>query len=134
MRTAPAPMFMLSKLVRDRGFKVVLTGEGADEFLAGYDIFKEAKVRYFWARQPGSKWRSLLLKRLYPDIVALSRNDIYFLYAFFVERLTEGERPDYSHAVRWRNNRRTCRFFSEDVRHAAAQHSESVLEKQLHPQ
>jgi asparagine synthase (glutamine-hydrolysing) len=42
MRTAPAPMFLLSKLVRDSGFKVVLTGEGADEFLAGYDIFKEA--------------------------------------------------------------------------------------------
>src|SRR5262249_28267449 len=32
MRTAPAPMFLLSKLVRDSGYKVVLTGEGADEF------------------------------------------------------------------------------------------------------
>ena len=53
MRTAPAPMFMLSKLVRDTGYKVVLTGEGADEFLAGYDIFKEAKVRRFWAQQIG---------------------------------------------------------------------------------
>jgi asparagine synthase (glutamine-hydrolysing) len=52
VRTAPAPMFLLSKLVRDHRYKVVLTGEGADEFLAGYDIFKEAKVRRFWARQP----------------------------------------------------------------------------------
>jgi len=34
MRTAPAPMFLLSKLVRETNFKVVLTGEGADEFLA----------------------------------------------------------------------------------------------------
>ena len=57
MRTAPAPMFLLSRLVRQRGYKVVLTGEGADEFLAGYDIFKEAKMRRFWARQPESKWR-----------------------------------------------------------------------------
>src|ERR1017187_3276477 len=63
MRTAPAPMFLLSKLVRDSGFKVVLTGEGADEFLAGYDIFKEAKIRRFWAREPESKFRHLLLKR-----------------------------------------------------------------------
>jgi len=48
LRTAPAPMFLLSKLVRSHGYKVVLTGEGADEFLAGYDIFKEARVRRFW--------------------------------------------------------------------------------------
>src|SRR6185295_8643276 len=31
LRTAPAPMFLLSRLVRNSGFKVVLTGEGADE-------------------------------------------------------------------------------------------------------
>ncbi len=42
VRTAPAPMFLLSKLVRGCGYKVVLPGEGADEFFAGYDIFKEA--------------------------------------------------------------------------------------------
>ncbi|MGB8489467.1 MAG: asparagine synthase (glutamine-hydrolyzing), partial [Bacteroidales bacterium] len=51
-RTAPSPMFLLSKLVRDNNIKVVITGEGADEMLAGYDIFKEAKIRRFWARQP----------------------------------------------------------------------------------
>ncbi|HXG46708.1 MAG TPA: asparagine synthase (glutamine-hydrolyzing), partial [Methylomirabilota bacterium] len=60
LRTAPAPMFLLSRRVRDARYKVVLTGEGADEFLAGYDIFKEARVRRFWARQPQSRWRPLL--------------------------------------------------------------------------
>ena len=50
IRTAPAPMFLLSKLVREAGFKVVLTGEGADEVLGGYDIFKEAKIRRFVGR------------------------------------------------------------------------------------
>ena len=50
LRTAPAPLFALSDLVRGSGFKVVLTGEGADEVFAGYDIFKEAKVRRFCAR------------------------------------------------------------------------------------
>jgi asparagine synthase (glutamine-hydrolysing) len=64
LRTAPAPMFLLSQLVRDRGLKVVLTGEGADEILAGYNIFKEMKIRRFWARQPGSQMRPLLLRRL----------------------------------------------------------------------
>ena len=66
MRTSPAPMFLLSRLVRDRNFKVVLTGEGADEVLAGYDIFKEAKVRRFWARQPDSKLRPAMFKKIYP--------------------------------------------------------------------
>lgn len=44
LRAAPAPLYLLSKLVRDSGFKVVVTGEGADEVLAGYDIFG-AKAR-----------------------------------------------------------------------------------------
>ncbi len=45
LRTAPAPLFALSGLVRNSGYKVVLTGEGADEVMGGYDIFKEAKIR-----------------------------------------------------------------------------------------
>ena len=55
LRTAPAPLFLLSRLVRDAGIKVVLTGEGADEMFAGYDLFREGKVRRFWARQPASQ-------------------------------------------------------------------------------
>ncbi len=54
LRTAPAPLQLLSELVHASGFKVVLTGEGADELLGGYDIFKEAKVRRFHTRQPDS--------------------------------------------------------------------------------
>jgi asparagine synthase (glutamine-hydrolysing) len=108
-------MFLLAKLVRETGFKVVLTGEGADEFLAGYDIFKEAKVRRFWAQQPQSKFRSLLFKRLYPDIGGLSQSNLSFLSAFFGEGLEEVESPLYSHSVRWRNNRRTRRFFDDGV-------------------
>jgi asparagine synthase (glutamine-hydrolysing) len=115
LRTAPAPMFLLSKLVRETGFKVVLTGEGADEFLAGYDIFKEAKVRRFWAQQPESTWRPLLLKRLYPDIKGLGAGNFEFLAAFFGEGLAETDSPWYSHAVRWRNSRRTRRFFNDSV-------------------
>src|SRR5258706_2125471 len=45
VRTAPSPLYVLAGLVRQNGFKVVLTGEGSDEMLGGYDIFKEAKVR-----------------------------------------------------------------------------------------
>src|SRR5438874_6517581 len=66
LRTAPAPLFLLSRLVRASGIKVVLTGEGADEVFAGYDLFREARVRRFWSRQPGSFARPALLQRLYP--------------------------------------------------------------------
>ena len=115
MRTAPAPMFLLSRLVHERGYKVVLTGEGADEFLAGYDIFKEAKIRRFWARQPQSKSRSRLLSRIYPDIQGLGGTGDAYLKAFFGRGLSEVDRPDYSHMLRWANNRRCCRFLSPEL-------------------
>ena len=51
-RTAPVPMYLLSRCVASRGVKVVLTGEGSDEIAWGYDIFREAKVRRFWSASP----------------------------------------------------------------------------------
>src|SRR5262249_29570362 len=66
LRTAPAPLYLLSRLVRRHGIKVVLTGEGADEMFAGYDLFREGKVRRFWAKFPESRLRPRALERLYP--------------------------------------------------------------------
>ena len=62
----PRPCSCCRGLVRDAGIKVVLTGEGADEMFAGYDLFREGKVRRFWGRQPDSSLRPRLLERLYP--------------------------------------------------------------------
>ena len=55
LRTAPVPLYLLSNLVRKNNFKVVLTGEGSDEVFAGYNIYKEAKVRAFCGKFPESK-------------------------------------------------------------------------------
>ena len=129
MRTSPAPMFLLSKLVRETGFKVVLTGEGADEFLGGYDIFKEAKVRRFWARQPESKLRPLLFKRLYPDIRGFGQSS-EMLSAFFADGLQDFRSPWYSHAIRWKNNRRTHRFLAQS-REFGDEHFQRCLEPLL---
>lgn len=116
MRTAPIPMFLLSKLVHDHGFKVVLTGEGADELLGGYDIFKEMKIRRFWARQPASKLRPLLLQRLYPYMRTMQEGGDAYLKMFFAQNLSETMEPFYSHQLRWQNTARCWRFFSSAFR------------------
>lgn len=113
LRAAPAPMYLLSGLARSKNFKVVLTGEGADETLAGYDIFKEMRLRRFWARQPDSKIRPLLLRRIYRDIANLSDGQMSFLESFFRQGLTETDSPYYSHLIRWNNTRRLTRLLRE---------------------
>jgi asparagine synthase (glutamine-hydrolysing) len=111
LRTAPAPLFILSKLVRDNGFKVVLTGEGADETMGGYDIFKETKIRRFWQRQPRSSTRPLLLHRLYPYMESLQRQSSAYLSNFF--RIEEGAPgPFFSHQPRWQLTAKAKLFFS----------------------
>lgn len=113
LRTAPAPLFLLSKLVNQHHFKVVMTGEGADEMLAGYDIFKEMKLRRFWARDPESNLRPLLLQKLYPDIKGLSAGSGAYLKAFFRKDMEKTGDPYYSHAIRWSNTARTWRFLNQ---------------------
>jgi asparagine synthase (glutamine-hydrolysing) len=100
LRSAPAPLFLLSKLVRDRGYKVVVTGEGADEVLAGYDIFREARVRDFWARGPGSARRTRAAELLYPWMARSPGRMPAFARTFFGRHLDPGD-PALSHRPRW---------------------------------
>lgn len=116
LRTAPAPLFLLSRLVRDNGFKVVLTGEGSDEFLGGYDIYKEAKVRAFVAAQMDSKRRPLLLKRLYPYLQGIQKQSPAYLQAFFHATPEDVAGLFFSHIPRWELTARTKVFFSASVR------------------
>lgn len=51
--TSCAALLMLSKAVHDRGYKVVLTGEGSDEWLAGYPWHKIHKMTRFMDLLPG---------------------------------------------------------------------------------
>jgi asparagine synthase (glutamine-hydrolysing) len=52
VRTAPVPLFLLSREVRRNGLTVVATGEGADELFWGYDLFKEVAIRELYRREP----------------------------------------------------------------------------------
>ena len=111
LRTAPAPLLKLSALVSQHDTRVVLTGEGADEVFGGYDLFKEVKVRQFWARRPDSTARPALLTRLYPYL-ALSKQSPQMIREFFGVGLDAPEALDFSHLTRWRNSGRVSRFLS----------------------
>lgn len=115
LRTAPTPMYMLSKKVREQNIKVVITGEGADEMLAGYNIFKEAKIRRFWARNPLSDIRPLLLKKLYPYLPMMKEAKTTVLKMFFGYRLGDTDNPYYSHLLRWHNTSRIQNYFTDEV-------------------
>ena len=116
LRTAPAPLFLLSRIVRQAGIKVVLTGEGADEVFAGYDIFREGKIRRFWAHQPHSLRRPLLLGRMYPY---LSRSPVAqpaLARQFFGRNLDGWHKPGFAHLPRWQAARAIQRLFGADLR------------------
>ena len=113
LRTSPTPMFLLSKKVRESNIKVVITGEGADEILAGYNIFKEAKIRRFWANEPDSKARPKLLAKLYPYLPLMKESPDFALKMFFGYKLNETNDPLYSHLLRWHNTSRIKSFFSD---------------------
>ncbi len=116
IRTAPAPLMLLSRLVRENDFKVVLTGEGADEIFAGYNIFKEDKVRRFWAKDPGSRLRPLLLQKLYPYIFSQKKGKaVKVLELFFQKGMQDLSSPVYSHMLRWGNSSHMKGFFSPDL-------------------
>ncbi len=115
LRTAPAPMYLLSKLVRESGIKSVLTGEGADEVLGGYDIFREAKIRRFWAREPESECRPLLFDRLYPYLARAPQQAKGMAQAFWKQGLSEAGQPGFSHGPRWKTTSTIQRLFARSA-------------------
>lgn len=115
LRTAPAPLLLLSRLVRDNGYKVVVTGEGADEVLGGYDIFREGRVRAFWARDPGSATRDRAVELLYPWMERNPGTAPAFARSFFGQDLDAGD-PAISHRPRWASTSAVKALLSPDVR------------------
>jgi asparagine synthase (glutamine-hydrolysing) len=116
LRTAPAPLYLLARFVRERGHKVVLTGEGADEVFGGYNIFKEAKLRRMWSERGRTSRRAALVKRLYPHLPHLQRQSAAFLQSFFHAAPDDLAHPCFSHLPRWSLTSRLKMFFSDGLR------------------
>lgn len=122
LRAAPAPLFLLSRFVRGHGVPVVLTGEGADEMFAGYDLFREGRVRRFWARQPDSTWRPRLLERLYPYLARSPVAQRAMARQFFGRNLSQYRKPGFAHGPRWETTAALQRLFAAPLRERAAAH------------
>lgn len=132
VRTSPAPLFLLSRLVRNNGYKVVLTGEGSDEILGGYDIFKEYKIRRFWASHADSRLRPHLLRRLYPYLKGIQAQPEAYLRAFFHVEQAGADGPFFSHLPRWHMTEGVKVFLTPGARASMNGHaSYEELEHQL---
>ena len=132
LRSAPTPMMLLSGLVNESGYKVVLTGEGADEVFGGYDIFKEAKIRRFWAKNANSNFRPLLLKKLYPYLDITKSNSRSYLEAFFGVGINNPDVSYFSHLPRWQTTSKSKSFYSDEVSSELGRDPIRTLESSLH--
>jgi len=94
---------------------VVVTGEGADEVMAGYDIYREAKVRLFLARNPTSTKRANIVLRLYPWMGRSPGGAPAFARAFFGKGLDPSD-PALSHRPRWDTTSCVKLMLSPDLR------------------
>ena len=112
-RTAPVPLYLLSKKVNEMGQKVVFSGEGADEVLLGYDLFAENRIRRFWNKNPGSNIRPKLFTKLY-NYLPQFKNSRYFnvIKDFYSNSLSDTDNLFYSHFVRWKQFKQVSSFFN----------------------
>ncbi len=115
-RTAPVPLYLLSNEVHNNGIKVVLTGEGADEVLFGYDSFKEIKLLNFWSKRPNSSLRPQLIKRLYPHLAHFNNPRQYGLMRVYYEGFLNNFRNELSGLnIRLSNNKILLNFLNRDI-------------------
>jgi asparagine synthase (glutamine-hydrolysing) len=133
LRTAPAPLFLLSRLVAGAGIKVVLTGEGADEMFAGYDLFREGVIRRFWAREPASKLRPRLLQRLYPYLARSPVAQQAMAVQFFGRDLAAAGAPGFAHGTRWTTTSALKRMLAPAARPPAGTDATRALLADLPP-
>lgn len=114
LRLGVVPMYLLAKFVHDNGFKVALSGEGADELFGGYDLFKETKIRSFCERIPSSKRRAMLYKKTNSYINDFKNNSSAALATFFNQ--VKSTELFSSHAIRFGFGEYCFQFFSDDMK------------------
>jgi asparagine synthase (glutamine-hydrolysing) len=122
LRSGAFPMYALAKLVRSNDIKVVLSGEGSDELFGGYDIFREVKIREFCRKNPDSKFRATLYKRVNNYVKGLSDQSANSLSLYY--NSPDSQSCFSSHLSRWKLGAYSQQFFSPEYHEAMKNYDE----------
>lgn len=111
-RTAFVPMYILSERVMKEGIKVVLTGEGSDEFFYGYDIFKETIIRRKIKMIQSIDEKLEKVRKIYPYLKHFQDNLINMV-SLFEKYSDEKYKGLFSHEVRFNNSLFSTRLLNK---------------------
>jgi len=115
-RTAPIPLHLLSNKVKETNTKVVLTGEGADEILFGYDTFKELKILKEWKMSNGDSAAIESLKELYPHLSHYAdARQFAFIKMYYEGFLNDFENEFNGLNIRLANNKIIEKYFNKSL-------------------
>lgn len=78
--------------------------------------YKEAKIREYWWKEPGSARRPLLLEKLYPYVFENPARERAYLREFFAVKPPGPGDPYFSHKIRWDNSSKNLGFLSDACR------------------
>lgn len=112
-RTPLVPLYTLSKMVREHGIKVVLTGEGSDETFLGYDIFKESHLLDRWKNGADEAEKSRLVAGLYPYLKHYNAENMRAISGTYSRYAQPGEAKYLGHSIRFGNSRMALRFLKD---------------------
>ena len=114
-RTAPIPMSRLSNCVHQSDIKVVLTGEGADEILFGYDSFKELKILQQWRESGDGGAVNEAISNLYPHLNHYSNPKQFGLIKMYYEGFLNSFDNHFAGLnIRINNNQALHNYFNKD--------------------
>jgi asparagine synthase (glutamine-hydrolysing) len=113
VRTAPASSYQLAREIEAHHTRTVLSGEGADELLCGYDLFKVASIRDSWSKDPDSPVWPRMLEKALGGQRELGRT---VERAFYEQGLDQRSDPIFSHQNRWRSSFRITQYLAPDIR------------------
>lgn len=123
VRTAPAASVLLARLVAASGTRAVLSGEGADELLCGYDLFKLAALRTRPELAPDDQTFRRLLREVLGQEVVRGRS---VSPVFFDQGTDDADDLLLSHLQRWRASARLLGYLAPRWR--AALGAQEVLD------
>ena len=131
-RTAPVPLYLLARKVREHGIKVVLTGEGADECFLGYHLFSEMRVRSQFAAMDDDR-RARELARLYPNARRFQGEGLKRLAELFLRATKERVAGMFSHEMRFSPGRTFGRLFAEPTNPIENERALASIVRRIYP-